>query len=366
MASEVQPVETPAPLRVRVYRGADAAGVLDASWDDVVAHSAIPNPTYSADWLRELLGEAHGVPLAVIVDSGHEVVAAGLFEVRAFAGRRGLRLARTVADGLSLVSQDLPVVRGMRDAPRLVVEALFEEAHAFELQCPAGGDLAQAVATRAPWCRSRPDFPGWATPLPPPKLGHARTRAEYEIRRAERAGAHVAVDVLAEPDHVAKALERLFELHELRWQGRPHALPRFSTTERQRALYRRAVAALARSGRVRIVEVREDDTVVASCLGLLHGRGALFHTTATRTGGRLRSPGHVAMVAWADVAGFAGAEVMALGQSADQPEGPKSRIGSVAVPYALLFAGRSRAAHRLVDRSMRLRRRAQRFRSLVS
>lgn len=353
--------ETAGACRVAVARGDDADAVLGAHWDALVAGQQIPNPTFSADWLRQLLPYARGLPLAITVERGDDIVAAGLFEVRTVGGRRGPRLARWIADGLSLVSVDLPTTRDAPDAALLVVESLLEEAHAVELRCPAGGPLARGFQTRTPWRRARPDFDGWVTPLPPPKLAVARRRAEYDLRRAARDGADVAVLVAEEPEHVAPALERLFRLHEERWQGRAGALPRFGATEGQRDLYRRAVGALARTGRVRLVEVLEDDVLVAAYLGLVHGRGALFHTTATRPGGRLRSPGHVGMLALVDAASAAGAEVMALGQGSGRSEGPKARIGSQPVPYLTLFAGRTATTQRLVEQGQHLRRRLRRL-----
>lgn len=349
------------PLVVRVARGEDAAAALDARWDSLVAAQQIPNATLSADWLRELLPLASGLPLAVTVERGDDLVAAGLFEVRAVGGRRGPRLARWIADTFSIVSVDLPTTLDVPEAAALLVQALLEEAHAVEVRCLAGSPFAHGFETRTPWRRSHPELDGWVTPLPPPKLASARRRAEYMLRRAERAGVDVAVRVAEEPEPVAMALERLFDLHEERWRGRHEALPRFGATEDQRHFYRRAIGAVARKGRVRLVEVVEDDLPVASYLGLLHGRGALFHTTATRLGGRLRSPGHVGMVALVDAAAAAGAEAMALGQGSGDPEGPKARIGSQAVPYLTVFAGRTAATQRFFEHGQHLRRRVQRL-----
>src|SRR5919197_5784809 len=81
--------------------------------------------------------------------------------------------------------------------------------------------------------------------------------------------------------------------------------------------------------------------LVASVLGLLSGRGALFHTTATRPGGALRGPGHVAMLTWVEEAAAAGAEVMYLGRGAGQPESPKARLGARAFPLFDVLAARS-------------------------
>lgn len=202
---------------------------------------------------------------------------------------------------------------------------------------------------------------GWVTPLPPPKLAAARKPVEYDLRRAERAGADVTVRVAEEPGPVAAALERLFELHEERWRGRADALPRFSTTEDQRGFYRRAVGTLARSGNVRLVEVAEGGIVVSSYLMLLCGSGALLHTTATRRGGTLQSAGQVGMVACADAAVSAGAELMFHGRGGTQPGGPKASIGGGPVPFVSIFAGRTKTIQQVLSQGLQVRHRARRL-----
>lgn len=355
------PVGAAGRLRVRVARGAEVADVLDARWDALVAQAAIPNPTLTSDWLRELLPHARGRPLAVTVESEEGLVAGGLFEVLSVGRRGGPRLATLIAGGFSILYTDMPVASDAPHAALLVAEALLEEAHSFEILCTSEGAFAKALAERTPWCRVRPSIEGWVTPLPPPKLEAARRRAEYDLRRAERAGAVVTVRVAEESGPVAEALERLFDLHEERWHGRADALPRFSTTEDQRGFYRRAVGTLARSRKARLVEVVDDGVVVSSYLGLLCGRGALFHTTATRLGGTLQSPGQVGMVAWADAAVSAGAELMFLGRGATQPEGPKARIGGGPLPFVSVFAGRTKTIQQVLYQGLLLRHRARRL-----
>jgi hypothetical protein len=129
----------------------------------------------------------------------------------------------------------------------------------------------------------------------------------------------------------------------------------FSTTEAQRAWHRRVVAAMAARGEVRLVEVLEDDEPVAVSLNLLAGRGALFHTTGTRVGGRLRGPGHLTMLAGVEAAMAAGGEVMNLGGTAGEPEGPKGALGPTLVPGGRLIAVRWRAAQPALEGALWLR-----------
>ena len=148
--------EASRPCRVRVARGDDAGAALDARWDALGGAQQIPNPTFSSDWLRELIPQARGLPLAITVERGDDVIAAGLFEIRAVAGRRGPRLARWIADAFSMVSVDLPTALDAPDAATLVVHALLEEAHAVELKCLGGSPFGRGFETRTPWRRSRP------------------------------------------------------------------------------------------------------------------------------------------------------------------------------------------------------------------
>lgn len=133
-------------LRVRVARGAEVADVLDARWDALVAQAAIPNPTLTSAWLRELLPHARGRPLTVTVESEEGLVAGGLFEVLTVVRRGGPRLATLIAGGFSILYTDLPVTRDAPDAALLVADALLEEAHSFEILCTSEGVFANALA----------------------------------------------------------------------------------------------------------------------------------------------------------------------------------------------------------------------------
>jgi CelD/BcsL family acetyltransferase involved in cellulose biosynthesis len=188
-----------------------------------------------------------------------------------------------------------------------------------------------------------------AVPLPPPRLDYARDRIEFELRRARRGGAAVAMTVAEEPPAVVAALERLFVLYRERWDRRSREIPRFSTSDEQREWYRRAVGSMAARDEASVVEVWEDRALVASKLGLTSGWGSMFHTTATRPGRRLRGPGHVAMVALVDAAIAAGATIMDLGRGAGTPSGPKRRIGATEVPLASFLFFRSKRAQRALQ-----------------
>jgi hypothetical protein len=205
-----------------------------------------------------------------------------------------------------------------------------------------------AIDAIAPWRAAAPVQPGgYAVELPPERLGHARAKAAYALRRAARKNATVWTVVHADPAAVRAAFDRLAELYRVRWRGRERQGTSYSDVAVEADRYRRVLPMLAERGLVRIVEVLESGRLVASTLGLLAGRGALFHTTATVPGGALRGPGHIAMLAWVEEAVAAGACGMYLGRGAGEPEGPKARLGAREISLAdVLIApspGRQRA-----------------------
>ena len=59
------------------------------------------------------------------------------------------------------------------------------------------------------------------------------------------------------------------------WTHNPRAIARFSSTEKDRAWYRRVIEEMAERDRVRIAEVVEDGEAVATVLGLQFGEGSL-------------------------------------------------------------------------------------------
>ena len=316
-----------ARLRIEAASGGDAYDALGESWDTLLHDQPLPNPLLASEWLRRTRSRASDATV-VLARRGGELVAGGAF-----------RRTRTgpVTVGTWLGSARLPSVLaadGEGGAAREVVEAMLDRCHALWLpQVPDCGPTHRAVRAAAPWRRAtRVDPPGYVAAVPPPRLEHARARAAYALRRAARKGADVRVQTSTHPDEIAAAFDRLAELYAERWRGRERAGARYSDVAAAPGRYRTILPRLAAKGRVRIVEVYEGTALTASLLGLVSGRGALFHTTATRPGGALRGPGHIAMLGWVDAAAAAGAEIMYLGRGAGGPEGPKARIGADELP----------------------------------
>jgi CelD/BcsL family acetyltransferase involved in cellulose biosynthesis len=339
---------------VHVETGPSALELLDGGWDDLLAREPLPNPTLSSTWLRELARWQTGVPLVAVAESGGVLVAGAALELRG-GGRLGPRVAAWLGPVEQHFSPDMLADPRYPGAAEAVVAAVLDVADVLSIGAPVSGPAARALAAVAPWHEAVVTGERWLLPWPAPRLAYAQKRAARELRHARGAGVEVEVRVAAEPDDVARALVRLFRIHRDRWRGRANETPRFATTRAHRLWNLHAVAALAVGGHVRIAEVTEDGRPIAASLGFVHGGGAVGHTQAIRPGGVLREPGHVAILACLEALAAAGATGFDLGVSSGEAGGPKTRLGSIADPIALLFAAASSRRQRTYEAARLLR-----------
>jgi hypothetical protein len=331
--------KSPAPLDVQIVEGASAISVLDRSWDELVERQQLPSPMLLAEWLKAV-GEFQRA-FVVLVSRRGTLVGGGAF--------RRLRVGPVDA-ATWLGGARLPGVLGARgddQAAAAVVNGALDCTGAVLLpRVPAVGPTLAALGSTVQWRSARRVTPpGYLVKLPPPKLEKARAKSEYSIRRASRKGAEIEVKTRSHESELMPAFERLCDLYRGRWRGREDEGNRHSDIVVATSRYEVVLLGLARSGRVRIVEVFENDSLVASVLGFTAGRGALFHTTATKTAGALRGPGHIAMLAWVDEAMKMGCTAMYLGRGAGEPEGPKGRLGATELPLYDVVAARTRGRH---------------------
>ncbi len=348
--------------RVQVAAGPAALSLLDERWDDLVARQALPNPTLSSTWLRELARWESGVPLVVVAEEGDELVAGAALELRP-AGRYAPRLVTWLGPVEQQFCPDILVAPEHPDAGELVVAAALGEADLLSIGASASGEAARAVDAVAPWRSSVGAGERWIVSCPPPRLEYTRKRAAYELRRAANHGAEVTVRVAADPDDVAAALVRLFRVHRDRWHDRADGTPRFATARVHRLWNMRTVAAMAARGNVRIAEVIEDGRTVAGAIGFLHGTGGLEHTQAVRVDSVMRQPGHVAVLVCVEALAEAGATAVDLSYGSGEPSGPKARLGAVPDPVELLLAARTARLQRPYQALRRARRAFHRPRS---
>ncbi|HEX7525640.1 MAG TPA: GNAT family N-acetyltransferase [Gaiellaceae bacterium] len=330
-----------APFEVRVETGGAALALLDERWDDLVARQPLPNPLLSATWLRELACWQTGLPLVAVAESQGELVAGAALELRRPGGRLGPTVATWLGPVEQLFSADMLADPRRPEAIEEVAAAVLDEADVLTIGAPSARVAAHALAVVAPWRSATDTAERWIASCAPAELEYARKRAAYELRWSARRGAEVQISVAREPAEVAAALERLFRLNRVRWRDRLDETPRFATTQAHRRWNRRAVAAMAELGRVRIVEVVEDGRVVAGCLGFVYADGGLAHTQGMRLGGTLREPGQVVILAIVEALGEAGATAVDLGYGSGQPGGPKQRLGTTGDPMSMIVAARS-------------------------
>ncbi|HSP72152.1 MAG TPA: GNAT family N-acetyltransferase [Gaiellaceae bacterium] len=351
-----------APEELSVTSGAGPAGLalLDARWDELVAQQDLPAPTSGAAWLQALAAADRGRPFVATAEAGGRLVAGGAFSLRTPKAAPRPVVATWLGTEPFWYSPELLVDPELPRAGVAILDEVLARADLVHVAAASDGPTAAALLERLPWAKVEPGAEGWILPLPPPRLEHAEAKAAYTARRAERLGAKLEVRRWRDAVDVAPALERLFELHEARWRGRSDAIPSFSSTRETTEWHRAVIAAAARLQRARIVEVWEDGILVASVLGLLHGRGSLFHTMAIRPGGRLRGPGHLVLLELAKELHAAGAAGMDLGWGAGEPDGPKARLGPRRVEVVRLLAARSRRMQRPLEQALRLRGRASR------
>jgi hypothetical protein len=333
-----------APISIETAWGSEAPGLLGSRWDDLVLRQRLPNPTLLSTCQRHLLSLARGTPCIVTATVGDRLVAAGAFEVPTALGRRGPRIAVWLGPGRLLNHPDIIVDERAENtrAAQAIMAAILDQAHGVYLgKAETTGPAARALRDLTPWHLVRPSVEGWVVSLPPTSHSHLVRKAQWAERRAQRLGAVVTVRISRTPSEVAPALERLFGLYRQRWRDRDDEIDRFARRKSQRSWYRAMLAEMAGTGTVRIVEVFEDDAPVASLLGLVAGRGALFHSTATSLGARIWGPGHRAMLAWAEEAHASGATTMDLGRGSGEPGSPKARLRPRRVPFAKIVAGSS-------------------------
>jgi hypothetical protein len=343
-------------LRIEVLFGRDALEALNERWDELLVHQPVPSPTLSSDWLRSLHGPDGAMAILVFRES--RLVSGAAFR-RARAGPMmigtwfgGARMPGLLADSRVAVGADA------------VVRTALEHCHFIWLpRTPVGSPTWEALRRATPWRRASPVSPGgWIVELPPPRLEHARDKAAYGLRRAGRKGAEIRIRVVNDTAGVNDAFDRLVHLYRARWAGREDEGNSHSDIVLESNRYHRLLPVLARKDRVRIVEVLEDERLVASILGLLVGRGALFHTTATEPDGALRGPGHVAMLAWVEEAMRVGADVMYLGRGAGDREGPKARLGARELALVDVRAASTPGRQHAIDAVLRAARPIRRLR----
>ena len=256
-------------LSFRDLRTPEEIEELGRDWDELVASARRPSPfqlsSWVAAWVREFAEEFE--PCITVASRGERVVGIAPFVVRR-GGR--VRVAHFVGGHESsladvLLAPDEPIATAeqlLESLPRLGADALnaYGVPGDSVLARAAGKHLRLIPRVGAP-VMEMPD--GWQAAYERRASSKRRTKNRAAERNLGKEGA-LEVVLAQEPHAVAPAIDEAFEIHRLRWQGRPDGST-FGLPERNDFM-RSAVTQLAREGRYGI------------CLLRLDGRGIAFAT----------------------------------------------------------------------------------------
>ena len=266
MASNVASAAPSGTLALETISDAEAFARLEPEWDDLVRAMRRPAPLLLHGWLREWWAHYGGggkLAVHVATRDGRLVGALPLcvrrshgLRVLSFLGGRHSALADVlVAPGEEDVAADLA---------RRAAGTKHDYADLFGL--PGGSRLVEELngvgfrlieRVEAPIVDLEP---GWDA-VYHDKMSAKRQREHRRRMRNLANLGRLELSTARTPDEVRPALEDAFELHELRWNGRPDGSE--FTTPLGRRFHRAAMAALAERDVVRIVSMTIDGRPVA-------------------------------------------------------------------------------------------------------
>ena len=256
-------------LRLETISSADAFARLDGDWDLLVRAMPRPSPMLLHAWLDlwwRHYGEDGSLAVHVAYRDGRLVAALPLCVRR----RHGLRVL-TFLGGAHSALADLLVAPGESSSTATALaERIVSSDHDFAdlFGLPGGSTLARALGDGQLHLVERGEAPildidGSWDDVYQAKMS-SKKRAQNRRRRRNLAQLGKVENVVARTkDELAAALEDAFELHALRWNGRPDGSD-FGTPTGQR-FHRAAILALADADVPRIVTMKVD------------GRPAAFH-----------------------------------------------------------------------------------------
>jgi CelD/BcsL family acetyltransferase involved in cellulose biosynthesis len=332
------------PLLAETHEGNAALACLDEEWDALVARQSQPNPTLCSAWLAALAETTDRMPVVALVRDEGRLVAgaamciatyAGVMRTAGWLGAERLRMTPTIITEPSRAGLAVDVLNSM----------LRRSAWVRLKTTPLDDPGTVAVREAFPQQRHSVGIPRFLMPIPAPRRTVVEKDCRGFLRRAERRGVNVEIRTASSAEDVTPAMDRLFELYAARWRGRGDQLGRFSTIPWQRDWYRSAVRRMAEQRKVLITEVWEDGRPVASGFGMVHGHGALFHTTAMAAGGTIHSPGALVLTEWLRKAEEFGATTVNLGRGSGERGSVKARLGATPHPVGDLLVARTRGAY---------------------
>ncbi len=256
-SATASPPRSPAPLVIESVRDLDGLAALAAGWDDLVRAMPRPSPFLLHGWIEEWwrsLGA--GAELAVVTARRGEALV-GVLPLYV-SRRRGVRVARFLGGHESALGDVLLADPADDEVGRALLEALEDERFSYVdlFGLPAGSALARFVPADRLTLLERVEAPVMLMPDGWDAAYTAKTSSKKRAlhrRRARQLGELGAVEftVARTLEELRPALEAAFEIHSLRWRGRPDAST-FGQT-RGREFHRRALERIARDDVPRIV-----------------------------------------------------------------------------------------------------------------
>jgi CelD/BcsL family acetyltransferase involved in cellulose biosynthesis len=215
-------------LELRTISTPEGLSSLAGEWDDLVLAAPRPSPFLLHAWLDEWwrhYGDGKTLAVHVALRDGRLVAALPLYVHR----RRGLRVAEFVGGRASALA-DLLLAPGEADeTARALAERAEKGDHdlADLFGLPGGSVLARALAPERLRLIERVEAPvldlspGWDEVYKAKTSSKKRNLHKRRRRQISEQGRSLAVRRAHSLEELEPALEAAFELHELRWSGRP-------------------------------------------------------------------------------------------------------------------------------------------------
>jgi CelD/BcsL family acetyltransferase involved in cellulose biosynthesis len=356
-------------LRIEEISTAEGFAQLAEPWDELVRSMARPSPFLLHAWLDEWSRNS--------TDGVRPVVHAAFDDGRLVGGlplclvqRRGLRVLSFQGGSQSALAD----VIVERTAPASIARALAERAEASGQDLallyglPAASRLVEAIGRDRVHLIERSEAPvleldgGWE------EIYRAKTTAKSRNQHARKrkqlaAAGRLETQVACEPAELETALEEAFQLHEIRWRGRPDGSG-FATPAGRR-FHRAAMRRLAELRIPRIVLLKLDGRPIAFHYFLLFERRMYVHRLAFDPAYARHSPGLLNTLDAIEAAAAEGATMVEfLGGAERYKLELADRLEPLYEAIGLAPTLRGRLAVAVVVNGIRLRKRAKRSQAL--
>jgi CelD/BcsL family acetyltransferase involved in cellulose biosynthesis len=287
-------------LTLSVISDADGLGALGAHWNRLVLAAERPSPFLLHEWVTSWWRHfGAGASLAVVTATrGSTLVGVAPMFIRR---RWGLLVCRVLGGHESALG-DLLVER---DDDGSIALALLDRLSRLRFDyldvfgAPRGGVLPRLAAQCRLTVLPRVDAPvlrmpdGWEAAYANRVSSKRRNLHRRRLRQLTTLGS-VGWTTARTPDEVAGELERAFEIHALRWQGRPDGST-FGLVNRH-DFHSEAARALAARGAARILTLRIDGRPVAFHYWFVLGTTMYVHRLAFDPELARFSPGQVTLL----------------------------------------------------------------------